>query len=290
MANLELKKIGSVKKWPPVFLRQPGKLILTDVQAVATLSHTRSSQLCSLPLTLNHKLYPTIISLVYAIAIVTATGASAQQPEYDESPRGSYSGRSGGFGGRVGPAFGGGFTGIAQPEQNPTQNSYGAPQGTMQKLERQLNAIDRPQSWPKTSPPQMQQMSSPSPSVRQEMLRTFFGSSSGSTNSGSAVPGGSATRQAYSYYQTAANQARKAYNYSQQARYNRDSWTRKKRCVISRICSRGSESAAKSAYQISLSGDSNAQGYASQARAAANRARADANRARYNANTIRSSN
>jgi hypothetical protein len=157
----------------------------------------------------------------------------------------------------------------------------------MQNLERELNAVDAPQHWQQPAPPPVQAMSTPASSVRQEMLRAFFGASPSPSGSPNAQGSDSATSQAYSYYQTASNQARKAYNYGQQARYNQDQWSRKNAASSSEYAAEAAEYAAQSAYSVSQSGDSNARGYASKARAAANRARADANRARYNADTIR---
>lgn len=242
-----------------------------------------------------------VIGLVCTLPIAAATGASAQQQQYGYSQGSDYGGanynaRYAGFGGRVGPSFGGGLNNIAQPVQSPPYNNQPPNNRTMQKLQKELNAVDAPQYWQQSgpgpvlqpAPAPVQQMGSPASFVRQEMLRTFFGAGPGSTYPSSPNTGasGSATGQAYSYYQTASNQARRAYNYGQQARYNQDKWSRKNAASSAEYAAEAAESAAQSAYQISQSGDSKARGYASQARAAANRARADANRARYNADTI----
>ena len=234
------------------------------------------------------------MSLSCAIALIAPTAACAQQ--YANNSPGGYASTYGGFGGRMGPSFGGGFSSISQPVQGAPYNAgrQSAPAGTMQKLEQQLDAVDTPQRWQPTTavgmPMPMQQMRQPMPVDRRQMMRMLFERASGSTTPitpATPINRGSSGSQAYSYYQTAMNQSTKAHNYGQQARYNQDSWSRKNAASSAEYAATAAESAATSAYQASLSGDSNARGYASQARAAANRARADANRARYNANTIR---
>ena len=128
------------------------------------------------------------------------------------------------------------------------------------------------------------------PMSRQEMLRIFLEGGTPQSSGGgfAAAPSGrssEATSTAYSNYQPAENEASKARNAANRARYDKDSWNRKNQASQAEYAANNANYAAQRAESAAYSGDSQARGYANLAREAANRARQDANRARYNADT-----
>lgn len=130
---------------------------------------------------------------------------------------------------------------------------------------------------------------------RQEMLRVFIEGgmpeSSGSQayqgfNPGPPQNSSSNSTNAYYNYQTAENEATKARNYANTARYDKNKWNRKNAASQAEYAANNANYAAQRAESAAYSGDSKTRGYANLARQAANRARNNANQARYNANTI----
>jgi hypothetical protein len=121
--------------------------------------------------------------------------------------------------------------------------------------------------------------------TRQQVMRTLL---EGSGGGGAYSQGGgysqTGSSDVYANWQTAENQASRAHNFAQQARYGTDKWSRKQYASQAQYAADAARAASDRAYQASQSGSKSACSYAAKARAAADRARADANRANYNAN------
>lgn len=115
---------------------------------------------------------------------------------------------------------------------------------------------------------------------RQQIMRTLLGGQS-SRQAGGYDQLASGT--VYSDWQTAENERSRSYNYSQKARYNKDTWSRKQAASEARYAANSARAASDRACQASMSGDETAKSYAAKARAAADQAQENANRANYNA-------
>ncbi len=132
------------------------------------------------------------------------------------------------------------------------------------------------------------------PSItKREMLRIFLEGGSpqptgGGYASGPSAASSAATHTAYTNYQTAVNEERKARYAAERARNrNTDQWHRKDDANTAYYAANNANYAAQRAESAAYNGDSQARNYAGLARACANRARGNANQARYNADTMR---
>lgn len=183
-----------------------------------------------------------------------------------------------------------------------------------QNMERFLDAVDSPSSWSRTPvpmPANNPQAYAPTNSLyqnpvpqqypgqmdntqmmRQQMLRTLFGSnpslggrspSSNINREKSKADWGSST--AYSDWQEAENQASKAHNAEEKARYEKDKWRSKDDASEAYYAANAARNASDRVYYASLKGDPTAREYVDRAKAAADRAHADSGRARYYADT-----
>jgi hypothetical protein len=209
-------------------------------------------------------------------------------------------------------SFNSGLGGLSQTS-NGVNNTQRGPQYNTQRstqaaenLAREVTSIwsktpvGRALDNPQTSMAQYQQSSGTAPTAngllppisKKKMLRIFLeGGSPQSAGSSAPAPSGansSATSTAYNNYQTAENEASKAYNAAQRVRnYDTSTWSRKNDASQAEYAANNANYAAQRAESAAYSGDSQAHGYASRARQAANRARSNANQARYNADTMR---
>jgi hypothetical protein len=202
-------------------------------------------------------------------------------------------------------SFNSGFAGLSQTSNGMVYSTQRSTQAAHDLAREVTNIWSR--VWAGTvnqaqrMVPQMQQgLSQPAasmdgllpPMTKQEMLRTFMegGMPQGGGPQAAAPSAGSsqATSVAYSNYQTAENEARKAYNAAQRVRYyDKDTWSRKDDASNAEYAANNANYAAQRAESAAYNGDAQARGYAGRARDAANRARQDANQARYNADTMR---
>lgn len=211
-----------------------------------------------------------------------------------------------GIGGRpTNNSFDSGLSGLSQSSSRRVQSTQRSTQAA-ENLARGVSSIwsstpvGRALNQPQQGMVQAQQWASqPAPTMngllppmsKQEMLRIFLeGGTPQAAGSSAPAPGGAtsnATRTAYSNYQTAENESRKAYNAAQRVRYSdRDTWSRKNDASQAEYAANNANYAAQRAESAAYSGDSQARSYANLARQAANRARGNANQARYNADTM----
>lgn len=182
-----------------------------------------------------------------------------------------------------------------------------------QSLQNELNSIDTPNAWaqaptnqimypppvaPTAVPPAIYQAPYPNPYAanpfavnqaanqlyaKQQMLRMLFGGS-GNSNSGSNSNNNQnkfSSSTAYSDYQQAENQAAKAHDAEERARYDKDKGNRESDASEAYYAANAARDASDRVYYASQDGDPTAQQYAAKARAAADRARADSDQARY---------
>ncbi|MCC7528009.1 MAG: hypothetical protein IT342_05765 [Candidatus Melainabacteria bacterium] len=260
--------------------------------------------------------YATTIFLLIAVLMSTRCEAQNYGGFRSYSNQGNYNAPMGGT--QTYNSFNSGFSSFSQPAHRTysTSNSTAA----AQRLARNVNTM-----WSKASPAimamaqqqamyqqqeqgmyqgkqggyQMQQGGYPAqqgglmPSItKREMLRIFLeGGSPQSTGGGYASgPSGAsttATSTAYTNYQTAVNEERKARYAAERARnHNTDQWHRKDDANTAYYAANNANYAAQRAESAAYNGDSQARNYAGLARACANRARGNANQARYNADTM----
>ncbi len=108
-----------------------------------------------------------------------------------------------------------------------------AQQGNLNQL---LDSVDKPSAWAKTplsDEPAQRQNKSPLPTgapdaslmMRRQMLKMMLNEGSSSPSSSAKSFTGSSS--AYSDWQKAENEASRAHNYAQKARYQEDRWARK---------------------------------------------------------------
>jgi hypothetical protein len=181
-------------------------------------------------------------------------------------------------------------------------------QSNQADLEKMMNHIDHPDMWknvpnnaPRTVPlpqraqPQrmqhMQQQQPVNKSRRRELTRIMM---EGGAPSGGGGPRAMHMQQqpqqfsggsnAYSQYQKAENEAKRAYNYAQTARTSNDKWIRKDSASKADYAARSARYASDAVYYAAQKGDPVAKQYQQRARYASDRARADAGRAASNAN------
>ncbi len=174
-----------------------------------------------------------------------------------------------------------------------------------QNMEHLLNNVDSPSSWAKTpvsvpsgTPPvqytpnivnpntpllQENTQGSSTQLMRMQMLRTLFGGSGASANSGSNTDWSSSN--AYSDWQEAENQASRAHNAEERARYDKDKWRRGDDASEAYYAAKSARNASDRVYNASRAGDPTGKQYAGRARAAADRAQADSDQARYYADS-----
>ncbi len=173
------------------------------------------------------------------------------------------------------------------------------------QLEHLLNNVDQPGTWSQTpvsgvktgtmgntsdqtntSPNQPQYFNQQPGSLftRQQILRIMLGGTSGGTpfSDGKSRQGVSS---AASDCQEAENQASRAYNAEQRARYERNKGLRADDASEADYAASASRAASDRVYYASENGDPVAKKYAAKARAAADRARANADQARYYADS-----
>ncbi len=195
------------------------------------------------------------------------------------------------------------FSSTANSRGYSTQRSTQAAQNLARSVSRAWTntGIARAASNPQQGMAQAQQWSSqPAPTMngllpqmsKHQMLRVFLegGTPQAMENRAPTPNAGNsnATSVAYSNYQTAENESRKAYNSAQRVRYSdKDTWSRKNDASHAEYAANNADYAAQRAESAAYNGDSQARGYANLARQAANRARSNANQARYNADTMR---
>ncbi len=133
---------------------------------------------------------------------------------------------------------------------------------------------------------QMRQVGQPNIPVngRQQFLRMLFGGSP-QTNSTKENNNKWGSSTAYSDWQEAENQASKARDAEERARYDKDKGNRQSNASEAYYASEAARQASDRVYYASQNGDPTAKQYDDRARAAADRARADSDRARYYADT-----
>ena len=261
------------------------------------------------------------IASIILYVVATAIPCQAQNPNmsyggfrsYANSGGGNYNAPMGGT--RTNNSFNSGFSSFSQP----SYSNYNTQRSTQaaQKLARNVSAM-----WSKAMPAieavaQQQQMYQGQqggyqsqggypnqggyqnqggmlPSMgKREMLRVFLeGGSPQPTGGGYAqAPSGAssaANRTAYTNYQTAVDEERKARYAEERSRNsNTSQWNRKDDANTAYYAANNANYAAQRAESAANNGDSQARNYAGLARGCANRARANANRARYNADTMK---
>ena len=141
------------------------------------------------------------------------------------------------------------------------------PVSAQPNLEKLLDNVDNSSSWGNTP------MSGSA--ATQPMLTNPSGINTNNQGSSSA----------YSDWQTAENQASRAYNAEEKARYDKDKWRRGEDANDAYYAAKAARNASDRVYQASVKGDPSAQQYADKARDAAERAKGDAERARYYADS-----
>jgi hypothetical protein len=193
--------------------------------------------------------------------------------------------------------FAAGQPAMPQPKQEPAQPPT--------QLEHLLNSVDNPSTWSKTpvsgiTPNQTQYVpylrnSSVSPSQyfsqpgntlfsRQQLLRIFLGGTPQANPSHNAKSNWTSST-AYSDWQESENQASRAHDAEERARYEKDKGNREEDASEAYYAANAARDASDRVYQASLNGDATAKQYADRARAAADRARANSDRARYYADS-----
>ena len=177
------------------------------------------------------------------------------------------------------------------------------PAFAQQNMESLLNNIDTPASWANTplsapstaSPLQYSSnlvnqsstllQSNGTQSMKQQLLRTLLKGTSPSSNSSGNNKADWGSSNAYSDWQEAENQASRAHDAEERARYDKDKWRRGDDASEAYYAANSAQNASDKVYYASLNGDPTAKQYADKAKAAADRAREESNRARYYADS-----